>query len=286
MAKIRTEDILESLGELRRSPVTDDSVAALRKALAHASCVVVGKAARIIGELEIQTLCAELASAFDRFMVEPARTDKGCTAKAAIAETLYQLGSPSDAIFIRGIRHRQMEGSFGPPVDVAVDLRGSCAMGLVRMAHPDMMLELGDDDPMVVGECLGSLMKMEPRGSLEFVGRFLDREEQVADLAALSLGGSRLPEALEMLKKWYGRSVDAQTKRTALLAIAMLRMEPAVLFLLERLAAESGPDARAAIEALAIYRHDASIRPRVEKAMQKRPDKRLLSEDVERLFSA
>ena len=138
MAKISLEEMLDALNQLRGQPLTPEAIAALRKALASTSNHVVTKASQVVRELQIDALHAELADAFDRFMKEPGK-DKGCRTKAEIAETLYQLGAPSDAVFTCGIRHVQWEYAFGAPnsrEDTAVNLRGSCAMGLVRMGHP------------------------------------------------------------------------------------------------------------------------------------------------------
>ena len=38
----------------------------------------------------------------------------------------------------------QKEGSFGPPVDVAAELRGVCALGLVKIGYGDVLVELTD----------------------------------------------------------------------------------------------------------------------------------------------
>jgi len=313
MAKVSLEDILESLGKLRTRGVDDESIAELRKALANTSNHVVAKAAKIAGELEVSSLAPELEAAFDRFMVEPGKRDKTCAAKSAIAEALYQLGAPAEAVFTRGIRHVQMEGSFGPPVDTAVDLRGSCAMGLVRMNHADVMIELadlladrekgarflaarafgyserpdalpllrfkirtGDDDPEVIGECFNALIKISPGASLGFVAESLGaKNPAIAEYAAVAIGSSRRAEALPILKAWHARTLDATLRRAALLAIAMLRQEPAMAFLLARVKEDSPAAAGVAIEALAIYRHDPAMRQRVMDAAGSRAGREL-----------
>jgi hypothetical protein len=52
-------------------------------------------------------------------MKDPARADRGCAAKTAVVRALEALAAPEDAIYLAGIRHVQMEGSFGPPIETA-----------------------------------------------------------------------------------------------------------------------------------------------------------------------
>src|SRR5260370_36897336 len=74
-------------------------------------------------------------------MKKPDTRDQGCKALIAIAKALATMDQPAPQVYFAGIRHVQKEGSFGPPVDAAAPLRGLCAQGLVRMSHPDALLE-------------------------------------------------------------------------------------------------------------------------------------------------
>src|SRR5260221_10105594 len=106
--------------------------------------LVVAKAAELVRLADLKSLQPQLEAAFARFMKTPTTIDKGCAAKEAIVMALYELGCAAADTFLAGIRHVQKEGSYGPPVDTAIDLRGVCAMGLVRMAYRDVMNELVD----------------------------------------------------------------------------------------------------------------------------------------------
>jgi hypothetical protein len=143
---------------------------------------------------------------------------------------------------------------------------------------------LGDEDPQVLVECLQALLAIAPGPSLEFVARFLDRPElEIAEAAALALGGSRRREALAILSAWWERTFDPTLRRSALLAIAMLKHDDAIRYLLAHVAESAPLHAREAIRALAVYRHDARLRAQVEAAMQQRDDASL-RRDFETLF--
>ena len=302
MAKSRAlEDTLAALHQLRDAPSSERTLAELRKALGAKSSHVVAKAAQIAGELEIGALTPDLVTAFDRLMALPAKADPGCRAKAHIADALYRIGHDDERVFLRGIRHVQMEPVYGGKIDTALELRGACALGLVRMGYPEVLTELadlladpeasvrgaaaraiaysendrgvpllrlkvliGDDDPQVTSECLTALLRLAPATSVPFVARLLDAEQAtVGELAALALGGSRLPEAFGALRQWWERTTQPDLRRTALLAIAMLKHDQAIDFLLSLIADAPGPTARDAIKALGLYRHDDALRQRV-----------------------
>jgi hypothetical protein len=116
----------------------------LQKFLVSKTNLIAAKAADLIREANLKSLEPQLAEAFNRFMQNPSTTDKGCAAKQAIVNTLYELGCDAQDVFLVGIRHVQKEGAWGKPVDTAAELRGLCALGLVRMAYRDVMSELVD----------------------------------------------------------------------------------------------------------------------------------------------
>jgi HEAT repeat protein len=311
MARSRPlEDTLAALGGLRREPVTDGTIETLRQALRGKVSHVAAKAAQVSGELGLRVLAGDLAAAFERFLANPVKTDPGCRAKVEIARALHEMGDDPNGVFLRGIRHRQLEPVYGGREDTAPELRALCALGLVRVGHPDAMVELadlladpeaaartgaaraiayadeaagepllrlkalaGDPDAGVVSECLGALLSLAPRRSLDFVARFLRHQDVVVqEAAAVALGASRLREALPVLRAWWEATAEVDLRRTALLAIAMLRHEEAIGELLSLVAGGARPDARDAIAALATYRHDEALRARVASAIEARTD--------------
>jgi len=311
MAKSRAlEDTLAALGGLRQEPVTDQTITTLRQALGAKVSHVVAKAAQVSGELLVRAVLGDLAAAFERFLVNPVKTDPGCRAKVEIARALYELGEDPASVFVRGIHHRQLEPVFEGREDTAPELRAVSALGLVRVNHPETMVELaelladpeasarigaaraiayaedgagepllrlkalaGDDDPGVVSECLGALLSLAASRALAFVVRFLDHLDPIVqEAAALALGASRLRDALPILRAWWERTVETDLRRSALSAIAMLRHDDAIGFLESVVADACGPDARDALAALGAYRYDEALRGRVASAVERRTD--------------
>src|SRR5882724_4485676 len=125
MAKSRTLDAkLARLKALREGPHTPAARAELKKALADRSNYVAARAADMVGEFELRDLIPDLLAAFDRFLVNPAKTDPQCLAKNAIAETLSKLGLDDAEFYRKGMRHFQPEPVWGGEQDTAAHLRG------------------------------------------------------------------------------------------------------------------------------------------------------------------
>jgi hypothetical protein len=210
MAKSRKlEELTVALSQIRHEPTSESGLATLQQVLRSKYGVIVAQAAQVIGEFEIYSLMPELAVAFDRFMVKAKDSDPGCRAKQAIAETLYRLNYSNEELFLKGIQHVQLEPVWGGQVDTAPRLRGTCALGLVRMNYPGVMVELADlladpdpearigaaraiaysendqgvpllrlrikvgDTTAVLTECLMALLKLAPLPSLPLVKELL-----------------------------------------------------------------------------------------------------------------
>src|SRR5262245_61145946 len=92
MAKTRGVDVkLNRLRAIRTEPVTPALIAELRDLLADRSNFVVAGASEIVGERMLADLAPELVVAFERFLIDPAETDKTCRAKVAITEALNKV---------------------------------------------------------------------------------------------------------------------------------------------------------------------------------------------------
>lgn len=295
---------------------------ALRKALSNKTNLIAAKAAEIAGEHRVMDLADDVAAMFRRFMPNASKADKGCVGKTAAAKALYAMGADDAELFLAGVRHHQPEASWGKPVDTAVELRGICSIALVRMRHRDAIVEtiplladedpqarlagvraiaydegpaavpllrykalLGDDEPEVVGECLVSLMRLSPESSLPFVDGFLSSPEaQLREIAAVALAQSRQPVALAMLRQRWQQCIDPEIKQTMLSAIALMRTEPALEFLIDRIVSDNRTSAIAAVVALAPSKRDPSVRQRVAGAVAER-DEGEVTRAFERHFS-
>jgi HEAT repeat protein len=309
MAKSRQlEELLAALAQVRAAPTSETGIATLRRILNSKYANAIAQAAKLVKDHEIALLVPELVAAFHRCLVKPVETDPSCKAKERIADALYHLAYGEEDFFLTGIHHVQPEPVWGGSIDTAAALRGVCALGLVRMNYAEMMTELadlladpepiarsaaaqaiaysespqgipllrlkiqlGDPEPSVMGDCFTALLKLAPTQSLSLVARYLE-QPQLAELAALALGESRRPEALEILKTWWQTTRDAELQQTGLLAIATLRQPESIDFLMTLL--ETGPArvAKAALAALDIYPQTAEIWQRVQQITQARRD--------------
>jgi hypothetical protein len=275
---------------------------ALRKALGSKYSLVIGKAARLIGDKLLTDFAEPLASAFSRLLAKP-ESDKGCLALTAIARTLVRLDHDDAELFRRGMKHVQMEATYGGSIDVASEFRATCAMGLANSRdHKKLqpLVELladrewparagavkaiatvgsdaaalllrykallGDPEPYVLSECLAGLIAVDGAEALPFVGRIAEsRDRDTSEAAVLALGASRRPDAVEWLKTRFEQVADADTKKCIVLALASARTEGAMDYLIEIVRCSSTQLAAAAVAAM-------GISDEVRKAAQARPD--------------
>jgi HEAT repeat protein len=274
----------------------------LRDGLASRHAVVVARASAVAADLGIATLANELIAAFDRLVAAGPSADLACLGKTAIVRALDDLGHADTRILLRGVHFVQRDQRRRPPGrDTAGELRAVSAVALLRMGYPDALSEVaelladpdpgvrlevaralgatemelaapllrlkalvGDDEPQVVAECLTGVLRVSPSSARPFFERLLDDADPAfAKMVALAAGESRASVAFEILRAWWGRVTLPDMRRTALLAIAMLRSESAIEFLLGIVAQGNGFDARDALAALGLYRDDERTRTRV-----------------------
>ena len=216
MARANLEDRIEQVRELGRKPVTDQTMASLRKAFGDRSNLVVAQAAKVVGELQLRDLIPDLLRAFDRMLQKGSATDPKCWAKKAIVDALTKMDHDQSDVFVRGLRHIQMEPVWGGQEDSALSLRGSCALALLQcgdlsrhakfrylvdaIADPAepvrvdavraiaqmegddgaLLLRLkarvGDPNFRVTGQVLESIINVEGEQGIAFVRGFLESE--------------------------------------------------------------------------------------------------------------
>lgn len=316
MAKGRTradelDERLASLGVLRTLPASDQVRSQLIDALADKQNLIVARAADVVAAHRLADLTPQLVHAFTRLL----RTgDKGCTGKTAIAKALEAIDSDEVETFRLGIRHIQLESTWGGRSDVAVELRATCAAALSRLNRSDVLVDLTDlladreaparlaaaraighcgreegvlplrlklridreDDPNVTGECFLALLRISPAKQLDFVAEFLDASDaDVREAAALALGESRHPAAFERLLARYESELTNEPKRMLLLALAQTRHPRSLDMLIPIIAGRNTVLGAWAIEALALYRGDDAIRRTIAAAVAERDDANL-----------
>src|SRR5689334_371329 len=84
------DDELDALRAIRDKPDAPEARDRLRRALGSKKSFLVSAAAEIVAAAELSDLLPLLLPAFDRFMEDPLKTDKGCRAKIAIADALQR----------------------------------------------------------------------------------------------------------------------------------------------------------------------------------------------------
>jgi len=302
------EEKRSRLNDARESPGSSGSLAILRKGLSDRVSIIVARAAELAGELGAASLAPEMIAAFHRFLADPSK-DKGCLAKIAIAEALTRLEHPEPEVFLEGMRHIQMEPVWGGSEDTAAWLRGLSAIGLAGSGHPRLLPHLvdvladreklarlgaaralgslglpegtlllrlkllqGDPEVEVLSECFRAFLSLEPPAEASsFVARFLGSgDEATAEAAALALGESRHPQAFEILKRSWEQAPGRSLRRVLLVAMSLLRTEPATGFLVSLVAAESAETARGALSALGPFLYGDELRERVRKEVSAR----------------
>jgi HEAT repeat protein len=225
---------LEALETLRASGDAGE----IRKALKDRNNFLVSKAAAIAARRGDPELIPDLTAAFERFLKDPVKSDPQCWAKTAIAKALRDLAYERADVFVRGLRHIQMEPTYGGRQDSAEGLRAACALAIPGcplpraeiLAHlvdalggdpgktvradaaraiaqipgPDSILLLrlkaltGDPDSEVTGQCLASLLEIDAGGQIPFVAQFLDKPGDAA-YEAVALGSARHAAAADFL---------------------------------------------------------------------------------------
>jgi hypothetical protein len=140
---------------------------------------------------------------------------------------------------------------------------------------------IGDKRAAVVGQAIESILRLEGSRALEFARKFLgegggrrdvdSREfvstgDEVVEEAALALGTSRLPGAVEALKEAWASS----PKIVFLQAISASRLEIGFEFLLDLVKRGRSRDALAALDALSLNRDSSEVRSATEAAVAAR----------------
>jgi HEAT repeat protein len=165
---------------------------------------------------------------------------------------------------------RLMVDALADPSD---PVRVEAARALAQMGGEESALLLrlkarvGDPAPQVAGQVFDALLALEREGAVAFVASFLKHGDEAARAeAALSLGSSRLADAVEALLECWETARDPDLRQAVLRGLAVSRLERALEFLLDLVRNARVRDACAAIEALSVDRDSEEIRKRVELA--------------------
>ena len=282
------EEQVTALDSLRQQPA-ESRVEPLRKALGAKNNFIAAKAADLVREFALVDLIPELLTAFDRFLENAEKNDPQCWAKNAISRTLAALEYQEAEVFLRGMKHIQMEPVWGGRSDTAGTLRATCALALVQcrsVREPELLTHLvdlwadkektvrvevaraieqvgsnsaalllrlraavGGDEPELLGACYAGILRIEGVRTIAWVRKFLTAGDDSAAEAALAIAGTHSPEGFEALRDSLEEVKDPWFRSVLLSAIALTRQDEALEFLLERIRQDS-LDAEPALEAL------------------------------------
>ncbi|MBS0418628.1 MAG: hypothetical protein JSR66_13020 [Proteobacteria bacterium] len=301
------EKKLETLGRIAADRALEH--ATLQPFLGDKHFRVVAKAATLAGERSMPELTADLLAAYARFLDEPVKRDPNCIAKSAIARALVNLGCDDVDFYLAGIRYTQPEPVWGGSADSAIDVRCSCALGLVNTGYSRAIHELtallqdkesrartgaahaiscgnpkeaeavlrlkvlvGDEEAEVIGECFTGILSIAPLECLPFVATYLGGEnDNIRDFAALALGECRNPKVVEYLRTaWDACGALGEFPIVLIRAAALNRTEPAFDWLMSIIETGAKRHADAAVEALAVYERNTKLNERVEQALARR----------------
>lgn len=228
---------LETLSALRNTEPGEPRTRALRKALHDKVNVIVARAAKLTGELQIRELVQDLCAAFDRLMTEPVKTDPKCWGKEAIAKALKEMGHSDSTLFRKGLQHVQLEPVWGGEEDTAANLRATCALALLQCT--DMTREeklwcvmplLTERSPSVRKDGALALESLEGREAallLRIKARMGDEDSTVTGQVCESLLRIERDVAVPFVVDFL-RSPNPEVSSEAALALGASRLDSAV----------------------------------------------------------
>jgi hypothetical protein len=282
--KRKFEDQLSALDALCQQP-PEAAIEPLRKALAHRNNFVVAKAADLVRQFELTQLTPELIAAFDRFMLcsdkdDPVKTDPQCWAKNALSRALATFEHQDAAVFLRGMRHIQLEPVWGGRSDTAGTLRATCALALVQcrtLLEADLLAHLiellADTDKSVRAEAARAVEQVgsPPAALLLRLRATLDSavnsrkpgeepEEEPEVMGACYSGVLRIEgvSAIPWVSRFLASGDDPAAE--AALSIAGTHSAQGFEVLRDRFATESDPwFCSVLLSAIALTRQDAAL---------------------------
>jgi HEAT repeat protein len=298
-----------ALDAVRQQP-EEARIEPLRKALADRNNFLAAKAADLVREFRMAQLIPELLNAFDRFFKDPVKTDPQCWAKNALSRSLAALDYQEPDVYLRGMRHIQLEPVWGGQSDTAATLRAICSLALVQcrsLTDADLLAYLvelagdkdksvraeavraieqvgsssaalllrlravvGSDEPEVLGACYGGILRIEGVSAIPWVGRFLASADDNAAEAALAIAATHSPEGFNTLRGCFLKAADPWWRSVLLSAIALTRQDEAIEFLFELVRTES-LSAEGAIEAILRSMPSSETINRLEKMVASNP---------------
>jgi len=307
------EEELCELRSLTVGPWTSEFGERLREALSSPRSHVVARAAKIVRERALEGFGPLLVAAFHRFLKDPQKTDPGCDAKLAILEALDVIAHPDPDPFLVAARLVQKQPSWGLPVDTAAPSRARAILALANMGYRDILLlaaelladpeapvrqasaealaHCGDraaagllllmsyrqeEDPVVQTSYLCGILTLAPDWGMPRLRTLLFGEDPtLRELAAIALGQSGVPEAVDLLVEFYRATPLASERAPALRGLGLHRSEKALEAVLDVVSNGTDQDAREAVKALSGRRFDKLVPERTREAAMRNSEAHL-----------
>lgn len=280
----------ELAGEGLRYALESDLAAALRRFIQRdhkqdPGCIAKGALARALVALD----CTDIALLREgiRFrQLEPVWGGSMDTAADLRASCAMGLAASADPDVLRDL------------VDLLADPEHVARAGAVRAigctaptaaeAVLRTKMLLGDAESEVIGECFRVLLALAPDAAPAFVARWLGAgpvagigadAAELAELAALALGESRLDGAVALLRAaWEAEPLRGPRQHVLLRAAALARSEVAFDWLIGLAEGADPATAQRVVESLSIYRHHAQLAERLRARLEVRADQGLLAQ--------
>jgi PBS lyase HEAT-like repeat len=159
----------------------------------------------------------------------------------------------------------------------AQNVRQESVRAIAQMAGPEaapvlrLKARVGDEESAVIGQVFDALVQLEGAAALPFLASFLYAgRPETREEAALALGASRLPEAVEILRTALDAARDCQFREVLMRALSASRQPEAIDVLLNLFNQGRSADREAALAALELHRETPAIWSRVEAARNSR----------------
>ena len=121
---------------------------------------------------------------------------------------------------------------------------------------------------------IGTLLELQGDDAIDFVRRFLYKDEDAAREAALAIASLRNADAFRLLKEGWGEASLIRLRPALLTAMALTRVPEALDFLVSLIEGDS-QHAGAAVEALGAMRSSDEVRSRAAAAVGRSGNARL-----------
>lgn len=307
------DDKLEQLRNVIRLGDLRAIETVLRDALKQSNWLLASQAAEQVAKLSLHELAPDLLNVWPRFCDGGVKRDPGCRAKEAMLTALDQLEWPNPAPFLLAVRYRQYEPGLGGKVNTAGGTRLRAQLALFRLLHDqaplfagELMadanphvragvaraighyedrasvglltykLAAGDEEPAVLLECAGSLLKVDADfGLAVMLVQLAANDEARRETAALALAQCCDERAQRALCDWLEHGAAGHDHELGIRALGLSRSQLARQHLLTLVQQGTMAHARAAIESLSVHRYDAQLVERVLQCVADRSSREL-----------